>query len=157
MDIKCLMRSAGKLKELRRTGWVESGVPEPESVADHSYRVALLAMAISDHEGLDSLKTVRMALLHDLAESTVGDLTPRQKQRHQEELESDAMMKILSTLPEKVSQLYRQVWDEYERNETPEARLVHSYDKIEMLIQAKEYARAHYEDSKRIATRTLTH
>ena len=133
------MRSAGKLKELKRTGWVESGVPDPESVADHSYRVALLAMAISDHEGLDSQKTMRMALLHDLAESTVGDLTPRQKQRPQEKLESVAMMKILATLPEKVSQLYCQVWDEYQRNETPEARLVHSSDKIEMLIQAKEY------------------
>ena len=139
MDIKGLMRSAGKLKELKRTGWVESCVPDPESVADHSYRVALLAMAISDHEGLDSLKTVRMALLHDLAESTVGDLTPRQKQGNHGELESEAMRGILSTLPEKISKLYLESWEEYQSNETPEARLVHNADKIEMLIQAKEY------------------
>jgi putative hydrolase of HD superfamily len=139
MDVNSLMREAGKLKKLKRTGWVESRVPDPESVADHSYRVALLAMAISDKQDLDTLKTVRMALLHDLAESTVGDLTPRQKQGPHEKLESDAMMKILASLPEKVSQLYSQTWKEYQQNETPEARLVHNADKIEMLTQAKEY------------------
>ncbi len=139
MEIKALMRYAGKLKELKRTGWVESSVPEPESVADHSYRVALLAMTLSDMKGLDTLKTVRMALLHDLAESKTGDLTPRQKQGDHGKLESDAIMDILSTLPEKVSQLYSHTWDEYQANETPEAKLVHNADKIEMLIQAKEY------------------
>lgn len=133
------MRSAGKLKELKRTGWVESSVLESESVADHSYRVALLTMTLSDRKGIDTLKTVRMALLHDLAESKVGDLTPRQKQSNHGELESIAMKEILSELPQEISSLYLETWDEYQRNETDEAKLVHNADKIEMLIQAKEY------------------
>lgn len=133
------MRSAGKLKELKRTGWIESGVPQPESVADHSYRVALLAMTLSDQKGLDTLKTVRIALLHDLAESEVGDLTPRQKQVNHEDLESEAMKEVLSELPGEIRKLYLDAWDEYQRNETPEAKLVHNADKLEMLIQAKEY------------------
>jgi putative hydrolases of HD superfamily len=69
MNIKALMLNAGKLKELKRTGWVESEVSDPESVADHSYRVALLTMVLSDKEGLDTLKAVRISLLHDLVVS----------------------------------------------------------------------------------------
>ena len=139
MDLRDLMRSAGKLKELKRTGWVESGVPEPESVADHSYRVALLTMTLSDRKGLDTLKAVRMALLHDLAESKVGDLTPRQKQDNHGNLETEALSEILTDLPEEMENLYLDTWNEYQKNETPEAKLVHNADKIEMLIQAKEY------------------
>jgi putative hydrolase of HD superfamily len=139
MEIRSLLEKAGKLKEIKRTGWVESGVLEPESVADHSYRVALLAMTLSDNKGLDTLKTVRMALLHDLAESTIGDLTPRQKQGNHETLESEAMKQILETLPQNVRELYLETWKEYQKNESPEARLVHNADKLEMLVQAKEY------------------
>ncbi len=139
MEIRSLLEKAGKLKEIKRTGWVESGVPEPESVADHSYRVALLAMTLSDNKGLDTLKTVRMALLHDLAESEVGDLTPRQKQGNHGELESEAMRAILSELPDEIGKLYLDAWDEYQSNESQEARLVHNADKLEMLVQAKEY------------------
>jgi putative hydrolase of HD superfamily len=139
MDINGLMWSAGRLKELKRTGWVVSGVSDPESVADHSYRVALLAMTLSDTKGLDTLKTVRMALLHDLAESKIGDLTPRQKPGNHGEIESEAMGKILSELPEDVRKLYLEAWNEYQLNETREARLVHNVDKIERLTQAKEY------------------
>ncbi len=139
MKIGELMEKAGRLKELKRTGWVESGVNEPESVTDHSYRTSLLAMILSDTTGLDTLKTVRMALIHDLAESTIGDLTPRQKQDNHDELETNAMNKILSSLPEDVRELYIETWNEYQRNESPEARLVHNADKLEMLYQAKEY------------------
>ncbi len=96
-------------------------------------------MILSDTTGLDTLKTVRMALIHDLAESTIGDLTPRQKQDNHDELETNAMNKILSSLPEDVRELYIETWNEYQRNESPEARLVHNADKLEMLYQAKEY------------------
>ncbi len=139
MNIAGLMEKAGKLKELKRTGWVEVGVPSPESVADHSYRVSLLSMILSDQKKLDTLKVVRMALIHDLAESKIGDLTPRQKQEDHEKFENDAMKEILSYLPKEVHELYLETWDEYQQNESPEAKLVHNSDKLEMLYQAKEY------------------
>ena len=69
----------GRLKRLPRTGWVESGVPDPESVADHSFRVALLTLVLADLKGLDALKAVRMALIHDLGEAETGDLTPARR------------------------------------------------------------------------------
>jgi putative hydrolases of HD superfamily len=129
---------AGKLKRLPRTGWVECGVPDPESVADHSFRVALIAMVLAGERGLDALKAVRMALLHDLAEAETGDLTPPQKDadpvgfKHAEEA---AMRRILAKLPPE----YIGAWREFSDGSSEEARLVRDADKLEMVMQAAEY------------------
>lgn len=133
------LSSAGKLKTIPRTGWIDSGVKDPESVADHSYRTAVAAMVLSDSLGLDSLKVLRMALLHDLAEAETGDITPMQKQGNHSELEDQAMKEILGVLPESLRDQYWGTWQEYQANETPESILVHNADKIEMILQASEY------------------
>jgi putative hydrolase of HD superfamily len=133
---------AGRLKRLPRTGWVESGVPDPESVADHSFRVALIAMILSDAQKLDTLKTVRMALLHDLAEAETGDLTPSQKEVDTEgfkHAEDTAMVRLLEKLPEAIRGAYRAAWREFSDASTEEARLVRDADKLEMVMQASEY------------------
>lgn len=65
------------LKHLKRTGWVKCGVPEPETVACHMYRMAVLAMALEGQiDGLDAIRTVKMALVHDIGEAIAGDITP---------------------------------------------------------------------------------
>ncbi|MCX6648178.1 MAG: HD domain-containing protein [Candidatus Bathyarchaeota archaeon] len=132
---------AGKLKRLPRTGWVESGVPDPESVADHSFRVALIALVLADAKGLDSLNVVRMALLHDLAEAETGDLTPTQKGADPgaKRAEDEAMVRLLNKLPEAIRGAYRSAWREFSEASTEEARLVRDADKLEMVIQASEY------------------
>lgn len=68
----------GNLKRVKRTGWVLRKVPNPESVAEHSFRTAVLAMVVVDEFGLkvNKEKLLKMALIHDLAESVTGDLTP---------------------------------------------------------------------------------
>jgi len=71
-----LAAAAGSLKEVRRKGWVDRGVPDAESVADHSYRVALLAWALARTRGLDAERAMLIGLVHDLAEAEVGDETP---------------------------------------------------------------------------------
>ena len=59
-----------ELKNIPRQGWKEKlGINNPESVADHSYSTSVISMILSDLEGLNSEKIIRMALLHDLAES----------------------------------------------------------------------------------------
>ena len=130
---------AGKLKTIPRTGWVDSGVDEPESVADHSYRTALTAMMLSDSMGLDTCKVMRMALLHDLAEAETGDITPMMKIPNHLELENEAMRTILSSLDEAQRAVYWEAWLEYQRKESPEAILVHDADQIDMILQAYEY------------------
>ena len=131
--------SAGRLKTIERTGWVESGIESAESVADHSYRTALAAMVLSDSLGLDTGKAMRMALLHDLAEAETGDITPSMKQDNHQQMEDRAMEKMLDTLDEPLSGLYLETWREYQEKTSPESKLVHDMDKIEMVLQAYEY------------------
>jgi putative hydrolase of HD superfamily len=135
---------AGKLKRILRTGWVESDIPDPESVADHSFRVALITLVLADERGLDTLKSVRMALLHDLAEVETGDLTPIQKDADSEaskRAENQAMVSLLEKLPESISGTYTSAWREFSEASTEEARLVRDADKLEMVMQASEYLR----------------
>ncbi|MEM5772607.1 MAG: HD domain-containing protein [Candidatus Aenigmatarchaeota archaeon] len=67
-------KTIGKLKKIERTGWVTNvGIENPESVAEHSFRSAVLCMIFSDIKKLDTEKMVRMALIHDLAEALIGD------------------------------------------------------------------------------------
>ena len=66
-----------KLKEVKRTGWTYyKEIKDVESVADHSYRMAMLCMAFSKFAEVDVSKCVKMALMHDLAEAVVGDIAP---------------------------------------------------------------------------------
>jgi putative hydrolase of HD superfamily len=129
----------GILKQTERTGWVEVGVYQPESVADHTFRTAFLCMLYADMETLDPLKLVRMALLHDLPEAVIGDLTPPQKTTETKEKEEAAMKQILGLLPEKQRETYLAVWREYQEGKTREAKAVRQLEKIEMALQAKEY------------------
>ncbi len=143
---------AGKLKRLQRTGWVESGVPDPESVADHSFRVALIALILAEEKELDALKTVRMALIHDLAEAEIGDLTPAQKEASPEaakQAEEEAMEQLIAKLPKSIRGDYGAAWREFYESATPESRLVRDADKLEMIIQASEYEGS-IEDRKKL-------
>ena len=78
-----LANAALDLKEIYRSGWIKAGVEEGETVADHSYGASVIAMALSDMEGLDTERVVKMSLLHDIAESIVGDITPDQMPRNE--------------------------------------------------------------------------
>ncbi len=137
--------AVGRLKRIPRTGWVESGIDDPESVADHSFRTAITAMLLSDLQGSDTERVVRMALLHDLVEAEIGDLTPEQKElRGSEYLKEEAMAMegLLSTLPEELSSSYGALWEELRNGVTREAEVVSQADRVEMLLQALEYEEA---------------
>ena len=136
------LRDVGRLKKTPRTGWIEAGIARPESVADHSFRTAVMSMVLADMHGLDAEKAMRMALLHDLPESITGDLTPRQKASRGAALrreEEEAVDEMLSNLPGSLSEKYRSIWAEYREGLSPEARAVIESDRTEMLIQVLEY------------------
>lgn len=72
-----LMHIIERLKTQTRTGWVNVKVPgRVESIADHMYRMAMLSLLSEEDEELDIAKCVQMAVVHDLAEALVGDITP---------------------------------------------------------------------------------
>ena len=133
---------SGRLKSEMRRGWVKKlGMARPESVADHSYRTALITLIFSDSLGLDTAKALRLALLHDLPEAVVGDAMPEERSgKRKLEMETKAMEEILSELPQEQRALYLEAWEEFIDGKTPEARLVRQADKLEMAIQAWEYA-----------------
>lgn len=145
------LRAVGRLKGLPRTGWLEAGVEDPESVAEHSYRVTILAMVLADLQELDAEKTMRMALLHDMAEGEMGDLTPEQKRRRglvYSREEEEAIGHILSPLPENLAERYRIFWREHLEGTSREVETVAQADKLEMLLQALEYEEAGIDSSR---------
>jgi len=129
----------GILKRTPRAGWVDVGVYQPESVADHTFRTAFFCMLYADMEALDPLKLLRMALIHDLPEAVIGDLMPSQKTAETKENEETTINQILTLLPERQRENYIEVWNEYQEGKTREAKAVRQLEKIEMALQAKEY------------------
>lgn len=142
-----LIRSAGVIKAVRRTGWIKkAGIKNAESVADHSYRMALIGLVIGTELGLDTGKVARMCLIHDLAESKIGDLMPEEKidERSHRKKEDVAMRRIISTLPRKSRRLLTKDWRELLTSKSKEARFVWQIDKLELGIQMKDYIASGY-------------
>eukprot|EP00531_Pseudo-nitzschia_arenysensis_P011425 CAMPEP_0116142930 /NCGR_PEP_ID=MMETSP0329-20121206/15174_1 /TAXON_ID=697910 /ORGANISM="Pseudo-nitzschia arenysensis, Strain B593" /LENGTH=209 /DNA_ID=CAMNT_0003638205 /DNA_START=234 /DNA_END=863 /DNA_ORIENTATION=- len=132
------------LKTTPRTGWIrQKAGPRIESVADHSWRISLMAMvASSSSENYDSNRCIKIALVHDLAEATVGDITPHcgvsDVDKHQRELQAITGMTGGLANADCGAEIL-ELWKEYEAGETPEAKLVKDMDKLEMILQALEY------------------
>ena len=129
------------LKKLPRSGWkIKVGLENSESVAEHSYMMSVMSMVLSDLKSLNSEKVIKMSILHDWAESKIGDFMPDEiGYDKKSELENYAMTEILESLPEKIQFNYQEIWDEFLIRNTPESRLVHELDKLEMALQAKIY------------------
>ena len=132
-----------QLKNTKRQGWVENNVNEVESVADHMYRMSVLAMMCPD-KTLNRDHMVRMALCHDMAEAIVGDITPKMNvdKAEKQRLERDALTKMVKLLPGANSEEVQSLWEEYEAQETKEAQFVRDLDLLEMVAQAHTYEKA---------------
>ena len=135
-----------KLKTIKRTGWISKAkILKAESVADHSYSLTALSMVFSDFLGLDTEKVIKMCIIHDLAESIIGDYMPDEISIGEKQIkEDDAMKIVISSFPDKIAVLYSNIWKEYCLNQTKEARLVKQLDKIEMFLQANQYLKNGY-------------
>ena len=129
------------LKKLPRSGWkIKLGLDDSESVAEHSYMMSVMSMVLADMKSLNSEKVIKMSILHDWAESKIGDFMPDEiGYDKKSELENYAMSEILELLPQKIQSDYQDMWNEFLVRDTPEARLVHELDKLEMALQAKIY------------------
>ena len=138
-DLVKLLKISGTLKGTKRTGWVDIGVNQPESVADHTFQTAFLCMIYADLENLDTLKMLRMALIHDLPEAIIGDLMPNQKTPETKEKEETAIHYIFNLMPEVQRETFLAVWKEYKEGKSKEAKAVRQLDKVEMALQAAEY------------------
>ena len=141
MDILEIMMAAEKLKDIFRTGWKLSGVDHPESVADHTFGVVFLSMLLGDSLGLNTEKMMKMALIHDIAESKLGDIHYESQTYIGEAAVKNAEEGASrDLLPEE----YFKLWEEYRSKESAEAQLVSACDKLELYFQAFRYENAGY-------------
>lgn len=144
-EILQLLMHGNQLKNTSRTGWVQRGVREAENVAAHTFGVAFTALALARiiTSSMQLERLLIMALIHDLPESITTDIPPRSWQLFPRgtkiDVERQAMVELLG------SGVFREglmpLWEEMQRQETAEARLVHDADKLEMYVQALVYER----------------
>jgi len=128
---EALLEALG-LKDVTRAGWIRAGVANPESVAAHSWGMALLATQLCPDE-LDLQRVLELCILHDIAEVRVGDITPHDNihpdEKHRLETQAIHEMGIVAS----------EIFAEYESQSTPESRFVRYLDKLDMALQAEIY------------------
>jgi len=158
---------AGKLKEMPRRGWVINDIKNPETVAEHIFRTALMAWILGkEKKGLNIERIIKMALIHDLCEIYAGDTTPydsvlpktrkkrlefmktwprlgevQRKKLTSEKYKKEfqALEKLVAKLPSGLKNEIKTLWIDYEKGLTPEGRFFHQTDRIENFLQAVEY------------------
>ncbi len=151
VNIDGIIHAAGVLKHIKRAGWVKkAAITDAESVADHSFRMAILGMILGKEAGLDSGKVVGMCLLHDLAESVIGDKMPEEKKSeldHRKE-ESKVLESLFAPFPIRAKKVMRSLVIELMEGKTMEARLTWDIDRLEMNIQRVEYIKEGHDVKK---------
>lgn len=131
------MALAEKLKCNLRHSWTSTG--RQESVAEHSWRLALLAFyAAGQFPGIDLSKLLLMSLFHDIGEAFTGDIPAFEKTAAHTAIEAREVEQWLSALPDDIRPRLTALLQEYEAQQTQEARLVKALDKMEALIQHNE-------------------
>ena len=130
------LQEAEKLKSVIRHSWLSTG--HHESVAEHSWRLALMAIVLSPivDSKIDLTKALQMAIVHDLAEIHAGDhIAWKKKSKNHHTLEKKALTKLLKNLPPIQKKQIQNLWKEYETKKTPEAKFAKAVDKLETLNQ----------------------
>ena len=183
-DVADLLRfseEVGNLKHVPRRGWILKGIQDPESVAvsrepastfpslsrltclaflspqDHMYRMAVLAMSLPPVANCDMSKVLQMCLVHDLAESRVGDITPDDgipvDEKHR--LEREAMTAMCALLPPSDGQRLLDLYSEYEKHESEEAKLTKDLDIFDFVHQAFVYEKRGLQEGRSLVSMGL--
>lgn len=156
----------GKLKKMGRTGWILRDIKNPETIAEHTFRMAIMAWILGKRESFNLTRVLKIALIHDLCEIYAGDITPyngllpdnkklqkiilskfprlprvlkEEKLKEKHEKEKASLEKVISGLPYDSQKEIMSLWLDYENGITKEGRFVKQVDRVENLLQALEY------------------
>jgi len=146
-DIAKFLYEMGQLKRVKRSGWWIAGVKDPESVAEHTFRTAVIAYLLARLEGADTGKAVLMALFHDLPEARTND-AHRIVRRYADwrDVDQKAMSEQGKRLPGEVANQVISLFEEFEKEVSSEAKVVRDADLLECIVQAREYQALGYHD-----------
>jgi putative hydrolase of HD superfamily len=140
---------AGHLKKLPRAGWLLAGITSPESVADHSFRVAVLAYVIAVQEGGNPERAATLGLFHDFPETRIGDVPSVGKPYVRTAEPGKVIDDQTAALPTGLAEHIIALVAEHESAKTPDAtlesRCSRDADKLELLLQAREYQAQGYQ------------
>jgi putative hydrolase of HD superfamily len=157
-----------KLKTMKRTGWVLRKVKNPETIAEHTFRVAITAWLLGQKKNLNTEQLIKTALFHDLCEVYAGDLTPffyyldlprdeakrkemlrkwvrlskkekKKRGKKKNEIEKKSLLRLIKSLKPEIQKEIFAYWHDFEKRISPEGKLLRPVDKIETLLQAIEY------------------
>jgi len=131
------LRLIGQLKSNTRHIWNKAG--RQESVADHCWRLSVMALLVSgEFPDVDISKVVKMCLIHDFGEALTGDIPSFNKTKQDEDNENSAIADLLKKLPEKNSVEFTALFTEMAELSTEEAKLFKALDKLEAIISHNE-------------------
>jgi putative hydrolase of HD superfamily len=138
-DTTGFLYEIGLLKRYKRTGWSQVGVPLPESIADHSYRASVIASVLAVMDGADPQRAAFLALWHDSQETRTTDIPHLTKNYVTSAGNEQVTRDQVAGLPSSVAGMISAAVAEYEAAGTREARCARDADKLECLLQAREY------------------
>ncbi len=160
----------GKLKRKQRRGWQVHRIKNPETTAEHIFRMTIIAWILGRKRKLNMERVIKMALAHDLCEVYAPDITPydpllpkdKKKiievlkhwpkftpalkiKKHQDKykIENKALDKLISKLPPDLKAEIKNLWIDFEKGLTKEGRFVKQVDKVENILQGLEYWKKH--------------
>lgn len=141
------LHEMGHLKHIPRNGWLRLGIRQPESIADHSFRVAMIGITLAAMGGADIGRTAALCVFHDGHEARIGDVDAIG--RAYVKTASPAAVTAHQTLamPDDAARALRGLTSEFEARETPEALYAKDADRLETLLQAREYQAQGYDTS----------
>jgi putative hydrolase of HD superfamily len=134
--ILTFLRAAERLKTVVRSGWTSAG--QPESVAEHTWRLCLMAMVLyGSNPGIDLARLLKMCLIHDLGEAIGGDVPAPLQQAGSPKSGKERidLLSLIAPLPPELRTEIESLWDEYEAAASPEARVAKGLDKLETILQ----------------------
>ncbi|MGW4413008.1 HD domain-containing protein [Nonomuraea sp. NPDC004702] len=149
----------GFLKRLTRAGWLLLDVPNPETVAEHSFRVGVVGIALALLEGADPGRAAMLGLVHDVHETRIGDVPSVGRAYVETAVPQAVFADQTAGMVDPLAAFFKSLVAEYEAGETLEAKVAKDADKIETLLQASEYmAKGHqagpWQDTSIAALRT---
>ncbi|MBL7057699.1 HD domain-containing protein [Candidatus Woesearchaeota archaeon] len=136
----------GQLKRIPRSGWVQLGISNPESIADHTTRSVFIAFVLAKLEGADPYKTALINAFHEIGETRIGDVNKvGARYLNKKEAEEKALKEQYKNLPKEIADAFKEILYGLETDHNKETLVARDADLVECAIQAKEYIEQGYE------------